>query len=206
MVKYAYVTTIGKLKDFLQKIRTTGTPPKCTAKWLSMTGFTSSNDRLFLPVLKELGLIQQDGTPSDLWKQYRGPNHREVLANCIKQAYTSLFNTYPDACKQDRATLTSFFNAETGKSMKTVTCIVSTFLGLCELADFGSVVLANMEGNPSDNSKTTVIDSEEHNMVSTLTKGIPAINININLALPESKDAEVYEKLFSSLSKHILSK
>ena len=67
MAEYAYTTVTGKIKQLLEKIRAVGVPQKVTVSWLKTIGFTSSNDKTLIGVIKFVGLTDQSGVPnSDL--------------------------------------------------------------------------------------------------------------------------------------------
>src|SRR5690348_14695909 len=97
MAEIIYTIVPGKLKELLQKIRTMGVPPKASVEWLKSIGFKSSNDPSMLRVLKGIGLTADDGTPTHPWREYRGGDHKAVLARCIRSGYADLVQTYPDA-------------------------------------------------------------------------------------------------------------
>jgi len=78
---YPYTPVTGKLKTLLQKMRTTGIPPKLSVAHLKTLGFTSSNDPSMINVLRFIGLIDGSTIPTPLWSEYRGQKHREVLGN-----------------------------------------------------------------------------------------------------------------------------
>jgi hypothetical protein len=84
MGEFTYTTVPGKIKPLLDKLRQVGTPPKATAQWLKTIGFTSSNDSTLLGVLKTIGLIDSSGVPTGRWSNYRGANHKKVLAEAIR--------------------------------------------------------------------------------------------------------------------------
>ena len=83
MPTYPYTLVTGKLKSLLQKIRSTGIPPKLTTAHLKTLGFTSSNDGGMINVIKFIGLTDGSGIPTPLWSEYRGQHHRAVLGKTL---------------------------------------------------------------------------------------------------------------------------
>ncbi|MDI9643412.1 MAG: DUF5343 domain-containing protein [Archaeoglobales archaeon] len=203
MTKYPYVTVSGKLKGFFSKIQETGEPHKVTQKWLESIGFKSSNDRYILHLLKDLGFVDSNGVPTDLWKKYRNKELApKVLAEAIKNAYKQLFDTYPDAYRKDKEALRNFFASETGLSERTVERIIQTFKALCELADFREV---EDRGTLKEESPHTVDAAHRPvQMTDVPAKGV-TINVNIQLQLPATSEEEIYDKLFRSLKRNLLS-
>ena len=59
-----YTQAFNLLGDFFSKIRDAQAPPKFTNQLLKDMGFESSNHRPFIPILKSLGFLSPDGTPT----------------------------------------------------------------------------------------------------------------------------------------------
>lgn len=59
----AYLVAAKNLPSFLEAIRTARAPEKFTLRFIEDLGFKSTNDRLFIPVLKGLGFIEDNGVP-----------------------------------------------------------------------------------------------------------------------------------------------
>lgn len=58
-----YMTAVGNVPSILEKIQGAGTPPKVTGEFLKTLGFTSSQDRAFPRILKQLGFVDSNGAP-----------------------------------------------------------------------------------------------------------------------------------------------
>jgi hypothetical protein len=80
-----------------------GKPDKVSQDWLRTAGWTSSNDRSVIPVLRFVGLTGADGRPTDLWDTVRAPSPPNKLrfGQAVKVAYSDLFQLYPDAHRKD---------------------------------------------------------------------------------------------------------
>jgi len=181
-----------------------GNPPKGVNRdWLKTIGFSSGNDYYIIAVLKHIKFIDSSSAPTELWKAYKDPTKaRAVLAQGIKEGYKELFETYPDANRKDREALYAFFSSKTGKAKHTVDYMVSTFINLCQSADFESEA-HKIEMEPA---KPKVTDIPIAVAPSRPEKGIISeIHVNIQLHLPATNDPTVYENLFKSLRKHLLS-
>jgi len=200
MAEFPYTTVPGKIKPFFQKIQEAGLPSKVTQKWINSIGFTSSNDPSIIPLLKKLGFIDRSGVPTELRARYRDKDLApKVMAEAIKNAYKELFETYPDAYRKDKEALRNFFASQTGKAENTIEKMIQTFKALCELADFesNSEEYPHNEVVPSREGLTTLMEKQT-------PKGL-TINVNIQLQLPATTDEEVYDKLFRSLKRNLLS-
>jgi Family of unknown function (DUF5343) len=69
-----------------------GYPPRFTHEFLkSNLGFSSSNDRAVIKVLKQLGFLTSDGTPTPRYNDYRGPDGGRVLAEGLRDGWLRCF-------------------------------------------------------------------------------------------------------------------
>ena len=106
---------------------------------------------------------------------------------------------YPDADRKDNEALRNFFSTHTTVAGTTSNLIVRTFKTVCEIADFGA-------------EQPTVDVSDEKSQVRAKEKPVtesdplkkpfgPAININIQLQIPATEDARVYDSFFAAMKK-----
>ncbi len=178
MHRYPYLTGVSKLNDFFDVIRAVEIPKKITYRYLAAIGFSSSNDREFLPFLRMLGFIDSAGVPTSEYAGLKGLQERPaVLRAALLHAYDELFQANPQATNVPENVLIDFFGKQTGGSMAEVMVYTTTFKALTSLADF---------------SKENVLQSKPtSNTISA------AVNLNINL--PTTTDERVYESLFKYL-------
>src|SRR5579864_5588474 len=206
MAEIIYTIVPGKLKELLQKICAMGVPPKAGVEWLESVGFKSSHDPSMLRVLKGIGLMADDGTPAHPWRDYRGGDHRAVLARCIRSGYADLFQTYPDAQTRGNDALEHFFAAKSDAGGGAITMTVSTFKALCQLSDFGSESGKELgsQAHEEIEAQPLVLTRSHVKTASGQRTAGSTININIQLTLPETTDESVYEKFFAAMNKHLL--
>lgn len=201
---YTYTTKIGSLKEFLKKVKTKelGVPEKVSLAYLGSIGYKSSNDRPILTILKSLGFVDGSGVPTALFSEFRTDKSEQVMASAIRKAYNELFAIYPEPHKKPNEDLTNFF-AQKEPSLKkgTLQYLVNTFRALCEFADFEKV---------SESKLTTVKEAEKKVVeVAKVTTEMPTgvtINVNVQLNLPATEDASVYDKIFKALKDNLLSR
>jgi len=178
------------LRAFLKGIPEKAVPPKVTQPYLVSIGMKSSNDRTIIPVLKSIGLLDGSGVPKEEFKRFRdrskGP---AILADLIRTAYEDLYSTYEDAHKRGDEDLKNFFSAKSTLGERAIGYQIATFKTLCEFADFGAISDATESVRPKSG-----LPVPTH----------PEIHINLQIHLPVSKDASIYDSIFQALVKHIL--
>jgi len=207
MAEFPYSAKPSSLPDFLARIQAVGKPDKVTHKYLATLGFRSSNDRYIPGILKSLGFTDQSGVPMERWQIYRDKKRAPVeLAAAIREAYPGLFAVYNDAYRKDDEALRNFFTSNTTVGEQAVSFMVRTFKTLCELADFTSAPPSSPEVEAATAAITTVEEEVSRAKAvdrATTPQGI-TVNVNIQLTLPETKDSSIYDKIFESLRKHLL--
>jgi hypothetical protein len=200
-----YTPTPATIPKFLDTIQGLGVPNRVTNQYLTSIGFKSTNDRALVPVLKSLGFLDTSGVPTERWKNYRDKaKAKGVLAAAITEAYSGLFETYPDAYRRDNEALRNYFSTHSSNlNEKTLQLVVRTFKSLSSHADFGSPVAADeILEHAGDTSKVKAVRVKE---LDSESAGL-TININIQLQLPPSDDGSVYEKFFEAMNKTILAR
>jgi hypothetical protein len=109
---------------------------------------------------------------------------------------------YENACEKDDQSLKDFFAPTTEGGELVVTSTVNTFKALCNFADFKAVIKEEKgKGEEEHKGKT---GGEEVKGAPT-TAGL-TINLNIQLTLPATEDAKVYENIFKALRDNLLSR
>ncbi|MHA1246803.1 MAG: DUF5343 domain-containing protein [Candidatus Thorarchaeota archaeon] len=206
MRTYPYTKSVAALRKFMEGIPERGIPEIIDAKHLSQLGIAEGNHRSIIDVLTFIGFIDNDGRPTEKYKEVRmASKQTEVLRQSIEDAYSDLFKTYPDACRRSKEDLIEFFTPTTNAGKRTIQMTASTFIMLCELAGEGPPKRAK---RTSSRRKTKPVTTGKTKPKPQQKIGIPmkevTINVNVQLVLPETKDASVYEMIFDSLRKHLL--
>lgn len=211
--KYPYTTVPNNLRKLLEKLSTLGTPPAATLKWLAGIGFSGGNNQSMLPVLRTLGVISKSGAPTEYWTALRSGD-KAKFADAVRRTYADLFATYPDADKQDAATLKTFFQTHTALGEKAQNFCVRTFKVLCEFGDFKTPSAAADEiEEAGDDGEDATRDGAglagaggSGNGRRTPVGNAPppiALTVNLQVQLPPSAEGEVYDKLFEAMAKHL---
>lgn len=80
-----YTQAYSQLGEFFNKIRDAQAPDKFTIQQLKDFGYKSNNHRAIIPLIKSLGFLSGDGTPTQRYHDYR--NHslsKVVMGQAIK--------------------------------------------------------------------------------------------------------------------------
>src|SRR5262245_57686569 len=88
----SYTLKPGSIPAYFDAMLDAQAPERFSIKFLENLGFTSTNDRLLIGLLKDLGFLNADGTPQQRYYEFLDrtrSNH--VLADAIREAYGDLF-------------------------------------------------------------------------------------------------------------------
>lgn len=200
-VSFPYTPVPGSLRKILAKIPSIGTPTRATQTWLAGIGFSGGNNRRNLAVMRQVGIISADGTPTDLWKAIR-TRDKPTFAEGIRKHYADLFSTYPDADRKDSEALVAYVRSVTDYGEKTQKLAVTTFKVFCEFGDFGSEASAKTKTDEQKKPEKEK-EKEKPEPARPAAAAPVGLTVNIQLQLPPSGDGEVYDKLFSAMAKHL---
>src|SRR5689334_1153551 len=91
--KLPYVVQPGSMVTVLNKAKTAKTPEIFNRDFLQSTlGCKGGNYGQFIPLAKKLGLLNSDGTPTDLYKRFRNNTTSEsAMAEAIKKGFDVVF-------------------------------------------------------------------------------------------------------------------
>lgn len=102
----SYTLKTGAIPAYFEAILNAEAPDRVSQKFLEGIGLNSSNDRLLIGILKELGFLNTDGAPQDRYYLFLDrSNSARVLAEGIRDAYSDLFavNTTAHKLNADQA-------------------------------------------------------------------------------------------------------
>lgn len=198
----AYVLPTNRIPDILAKIRDGQAPERFTHQLLKDWGFSSTNDRAFIPLLKALGFLTPDGKPTQRYSDYRDHSRsKQVLAEAQREAYGDLFLIKEHPTPADRNAIVGKFKSFHNASDHVAGLMGKTFLGLLQLADLSANSPAIAP--PAPQQAEAPVTNEERR-TSSLQGGVAGLHYNIQVHLPATKDVEVYNAIFKSLREHLL--
>src|SRR5260370_24930254 len=88
----SYTQKPGSIPAYFDAILDAQAPERFSIKFLENLGFTSTNDRLFVGILKELGFLNADGAPQQRYFEFLDRSRsKQILAEAIRESYGDLF-------------------------------------------------------------------------------------------------------------------
>lgn len=203
----SYLLKSSILGDFFNALRTARAPDKFTHKFLKDLEFGSSNDRLLIGVLKGLGFLDEDGTPTDRYYKFLDQSQSgKILADGIREAYDDLFAINKMANTLSVEDVRGKFKTLTQgqKSENVINLMAATFRALCDQADWSAP-----NEKPIDAGKNEIQGDKPEELPPPLAPGEGTrkdlqLHYNIQVVLPESRDSKVYDAIFASLRRHLL--
>jgi uncharacterized protein DUF5343 len=200
----SYTQAYGILGEFFGKIRDAQAPDKFGHQNLKDLGYKSNNHRAFIPLMKSLGFLSSEGSPTQRYHEYR--NHsksKEIMGEAVKEAYKDIFLIKSHPTSEDKDLVQGKFKSYHNSSDNVAKLHTSTFYALLDLADL------NYESKPKVQTKeekkaVPKAASEKIVVPNTIPASKVGLHYNIQIHLPATKDVEVYNAIFKSLKEHLI--
>lgn len=208
-----YVLKPTSIPAYFDTLLDAQAPERFSYKFLENLGFTSTNDRLIIGLLKELGFLNSDGAPQPRYYEFLDRSRsKQVLSEAVRESFSDLFAVNKKAnelSKDDvKNKLRTLYAGK--KSDDLIDRIARTFTALVEYADFSSPL------PPLDSTATAVTPAESKRRIQhdeprvpeakphrVAPLGVGSLQYHINIVLPESRDQAVYDAIFKSLREHL---
>lgn len=200
-----YTQTYGQIGEFLAKLQEGQAPSKFTQQHLRDIGYASTNHRSFIPLLKAIGFLSSDGSPTSRYHAYRDKSQaRNVLGDALKEVYADLFVIKAQPTEKDKDLIEGKFKSAHNATGRPAELMAKTFFALLKLADVthsaSQPAKASTETDelPQDD-EPLIVESRPQKHLSTT-----GLHYNIQIHLPATKDVEVYNAIFKSLKEHLV--
>lgn len=203
-VSVPYLNSYGVITKTLERIKTASTPPRFTQDFLSTKlDLKGGSAMAVIPFLKKTGFLNGDGTPTDLYKEFRNTSSSSrAAASAIKKGYALLYEINEYTHNMNDNDLKGVIVQATGLDSKssTVRAILGSYKALKSFAKFEDDLEKESEMNPSSIEKNM---PEKQPEPEKLPMGLK-LGYVINLNLPATTDIAVFDAIFKSLREHIL--
>jgi Family of unknown function (DUF5343) len=209
-----YMNAYGNVTKIMNKIKEAKTPDRFSQDFLgTVLGFSGGSATPFIPLAKRIGLVNADGTPSDLYGRFRNPAQSEqAMSQMIRKGYAELYKRNEYAHELDKASLQGLIMEVTGldTSSPTLKAIANTFEALRTFANF------ELSAAPSTDTEERPVESNgpaAGTVASPASTTVPApgalgqlrFSHNVYINLPDTTDVEVFNAIFKSIKEHLLS-
>ena len=162
-------------------------------------GFTSSNDRGFINVLKNLGFLSSDSVPTSYYAELRDGNSKKIIAMQIREYYKDLFIINTNMNEANDTEIRGAISRVTGKEEKDVKRMAATFKALCNYADFTTIE----SKTSTPNAEIAEEHTQSNNGASDINNKLPEFHYNIQIHLPATTDISVYNAIFKSIKENL---
>lgn len=175
-------------------------PTKINQTLLQSWGFKNTNDQSIIRVLKAIGLVAPDNSPTPDYIAFMhkgtGPGH---LAHKIRAVYPALFEAAHSPHKEPTENLENLFNIHAGGGSGTRTQQIQTFKALCDHADFSAGPLTS-----ATTPAVTGTNGRKDSAVNLAAGvGAPTVHIDLHIHLPGNKSRRDYEYMFEDIARYI---
>ncbi|MEX2534464.1 MAG: DUF5343 domain-containing protein [Trueperaceae bacterium] len=203
----AYTIAAGRIPQLFEKIRDGQAPEQVSQQLLKDWGFSSSNDRSLIPLLKAIGFLSPDGKPTTRYHEYRDHSRSgAVMAEALREAYGDLFLIKEKPTDEDRKAIAGKFKSYHNVSDNVAENMTRTFYSLLGIADLTASGKVGPGGPVNARALRAVAEPDQDSAVRVADgrRGVGGLYYNIQIHLPATKDVEVFNAIFRSLREHLI--
>lgn len=198
---FSYTPSHGRLRDALNGIIKAERPDKVSGDFVeTVLGVSGGSGRAIPPILKRIGFLSSDGTPTELYAKFQSDNGRSQAAlEGLRAGFGELFKRNTYAHKLSEPEVRDLLVEITGlkKDNKTLGAILGTFEAIRGFVrDDGKAPTPPAESKQADKS-----DGGDRGGYTSPALGL---SYQINIVLPETADISVFNAIFRSLRENLL--
>jgi hypothetical protein len=221
MTELPYMPSVVNVGSILEKMKGAGTPPKFTHDFLKATlGFSSSNDRSMIKVLRSLSFITADSTPTQRYNDFKGERSGKALADGLREGWADLFMADQKVNEKSVTQIQAIVKSVTGAGDAVAKKTASTFKALSDKADWtatGSGGSTPPAGD--DNAEAAAVAAAAAAAAATPAgannggggggeelsgSGLFRLHHDIHIHLPPSTEVAVYRAIFQALKAELM--
>jgi hypothetical protein len=200
-----YTTSHGVLKTVLDGIITAERPDRFSGDYLgTVLKVTGGSARSIPPILKRMGFLSSDGTPTEIYSKFKSDSGRSNAAlEGLRKAFAELFRRNEFIHKADADKVRDLIVEVTGlnKNDIVVRAIAGTFQAIRGFIDNNK--LSDEESERPVRQESSQSPDEVRNFEGG--KREIALKYEINVVLPETTNSQVFNAIFKSLKDNLLS-
>lgn len=210
-----YLVSVTNLHKILDAIQRAGAPDVFHLDFLKDLGFSSSNDRGAVKLLKYLGMLDESGRPQSSYREFMDHTKaKKVLANRMRIAFDDLFTADRNANTKQAESLKGWFKTKTGAGDAVAKKIASTFRSLATYADFSDPLQTEQPETPNG-EKVQPLEShksEDDQAAKPAQHGVPLHNpkspiglvYRFEIHLPDTQNVDTYRAIFRALREELM--
>ena len=202
-----YMISVVNLTKILDAIQKAGAPEGFGLDFLKDLGFTSSNDRAAIKLLKYLGLLDSSGKPQAAYREFMDSSKaKSVLGTRIRAAYDDLFLADKSAQNWSVEKLKGWLKTKTGAGDAVAKKMATTFKALATYATFDAIPTG--PANPPETGTNKLgeaapaVETPEPRPADQTWKA-PSFVYRIEVHLPDTTNVETYRAIFKALREEI---
>lgn len=207
-----YMNSTGLVAKILDAIKDAKTPDRFSLDYLgTVLGFSGGSARPFIPLAKRLGLLNSDGTPTELYRRFRGSEEdsKAAMAAAVRKGYSALYKRNEYAHNLDKKKLEGHIREITGmeEGNSVLRAVVGTFEALKKYADFDAEpggVGENGDDLGNDGDASGSSSNGGSGAGSSDGSGPVRFGYTININLPDTNGITVFNAIFKSMKEHLL--
>lgn len=202
-----YTVSPSSITAVLRKVIDAETPEKFSNDFLeTKLGASGGAARSVPPLLKKIGLLTGDGTPTELYKQFRSPDSRsDAMLAALKQGYRELYSRNEYAHELNDNKLDGLIIEITG--LPTGDSIISyirnsfkNFKAFIEKEKLGHSVKSESIGIEES---AAARDTSPQSSISSNSAQL-GLTYNINIVIPETDDVKVLNAIFQAVNRNLM--
>lgn len=204
-----YLTASGTLKRALEGIIDASRPDKFNADFLeNVLKLTGGAARATIPIMKKMGFLSSDGTPTELYAKFRSESSRPSAALAgLRNGFPEIFKRSEYAHTVEDNKIRDIIIEITGlkASEPVAMAIKSTFNVVKSFIPAGANLSNEADMTGQDDVQTNG-QSGQVDFNRETGQGGKSVGLvyNINIVLPETSDLKILNAIFRSVKENLL--
>lgn len=199
-----YLLSVANLHKILDAIQKAGVPEVFNLDFLKDLGFTSSNDRPVIKVLKYLGMLDSSGRPQPPYRDFVDHTKaKAVLAARLRVAFDDLYLSDKNAHNKSVESLKGWFKSKTGASDSVAKKIATQFRSLAQYADFQATLPGEPEAESLEKPPTPPEQPPKLPGAPGALTGLGLV-YRLEIHLPDTQNVETFRAIFRALREELM--
>ena len=206
-INVPYMPSVKNLHKILNAIQRAAVPDSFSYEFLRDLGFSSSNDRSIIKILKYLGMLDASGRPQTSYKEFVDHTKTKiVLAQRLKVAYDDLYTSDKKAHEKSVDELKGWFKSKTGKGDAVALKIATTFKTLASYADFTKEIKPIVTHPEAEVVPKEPIEEKKTPPLPPLGFSESRLGLvyRLEIHLPDTQNIETYRAIFKALREELM--